>query len=216
MTKKDIAGQITRRSAEARLPISEPLTTALAAYLELLAHWNRTINLTALGLDPLTNEAIDRLILEPLAVARHVRPDDRLAVDIGSGGGSPAIPLKLAVPALQMVLVESRTRKAAFLREVVRELSLESVVVENERSEQLATRAELHGKTDLVTIRAVRTDEALLKGAVAFLKPGGRVFWLTALPGAIDAPAPLKGPRVETLLPSGGSRLAILSTPVNS
>ena len=72
---------------------------SLDAYYRLLARWNRTINLTALSLDPLADEALDRLFIEPLAAAPYIREAldvTPLSVwfDLGSGGGSPAIPLK--------------------------------------------------------------------------------------------------------------------------
>src|ERR1044071_5772106 len=100
------AAHIAARAAHAGVPVSPELAGSLAAYVEQLARWNRKINLTALALEPATDEAIDRLIVEPLIAARRVRTHDRLAIDIGSGGGSPGIPMQLAVPALRVVLVE--------------------------------------------------------------------------------------------------------------
>jgi 16S rRNA (guanine527-N7)-methyltransferase len=213
MTARETAARIVRRSGENRIPVDEALVASLTAYLELLSQWNRTINLTALSLEPPSDEAIDRLVLEPLGLVRHVRPDDRLVVDIGSGGGSPAIPLKLAVPALRIVLIESRVRKSAFLREVVRQLGLEGVMVENERAEQLATRDGFRASADLVTMRGVRADEVFLKTASGFLRPGGRVFWLTTPGNALEPPLPFHKPRIEPLLTTRSSQVAILGTP---
>ena len=175
---------IAARAARAGVPIAPDLASALAAYVELLAFWNRKINLTALPLDPATDEAIDRLIVEPLIAARHVRPADRLAIDIGSGGGSPAIPLRLATPALRFVLVEVKSRKATFLRAVARELSLSNVEVENRSAAELPSRSELREAADLVTVRAVRADESVLRPVHDLLRPAGRLFWFGAGEGA--------------------------------
>ena len=71
------------------------------------------------------------------------------AIDIGSGGGSPAIPLTLAAPRLHMRMVESKTRKAVFLREVIRTLGLGRAEVDTSRFEELLTRPELHEGADL-------------------------------------------------------------------
>src|SRR5206468_1311667 len=108
----------------AGVPVGEDLADQLAAYLALLSRWNKKINLTALDVATPSDDAVDRLIVEPLAAARLLVPEDRTCIDVGSGGGSPAIPLKIAVPRLQMLMVESRARKAAFLNEAVRQLEL--------------------------------------------------------------------------------------------
>ncbi len=68
-------------------------------------------------------------------------------MDVGSGGGSPAIPLKLAVPRLRLTMVEAKARKSAFLREAVRHLGLEQRSVETARYEELLARPDLHEAT---------------------------------------------------------------------
>jgi 16S rRNA (guanine527-N7)-methyltransferase len=94
---------------------------------------------------------------------------------LGSGGGSPAIPLKIARPGLAFVLVESRGKKCAFLREAVRSLGLSDVQVEHCRFGDLpARRPDLAGGADLVTIRGVTPDWSLVDW---LLKPASRVFW---------------------------------------
>lgn len=168
---------ITRRVSAARLSVDSGVIEKLGAYVELLARWNKKINLTALPLNPPTDQTLDRLIVEPLIAAGRVEASDRLAVDVGSGGGSPAIPLKLAASHLRMVMVESRTRKSAFLREAVRELGLPDVEVANCRLEELTAQGELRGVVDVVTMRAVGPSEALWAEIRALLGPAGRVFW---------------------------------------
>jgi 16S rRNA (guanine527-N7)-methyltransferase len=172
-----IEAHIAGRIELAGVTISRTLTAQLAAYLVLLGKWNRAINLTALPLDPPTDEAIDRLIVEPVAAARLVRPGDRRAIDIGSGGGSPAIPLNLAAPQLAFTLVEVKTRKSAFLREAGRELAIPQLAVETMRAEELRARAAFRAAADLVTVRAVRVDRTLLETVVFLLAPGGRLIW---------------------------------------
>lgn len=156
------------------------------AYLALLAKWNATVNLTALNVDPPDAPAIERLIEEPVRAARFVRPEDRLVVDLGSGGGSPALPLKIACPWLRFVLVESRERKCAFLREAVRALKLPDVEVEQRRFEELRVRDDLRGQADLLTLRALRADGQLWIMAQWLLKHSGKVLWfggsLTGVP----------------------------------
>ncbi|MEO8483840.1 MAG: RsmG family class I SAM-dependent methyltransferase [Acidobacteriota bacterium] len=175
------AALVRARADAAELVVADGLREALAAYVSLLARWNRKINLTSFDLDVPTDAAIDRLVIEPLRASRLVRPTDRLAVDIGSGGGSPAIPLRLAQPQLETVLIEARERKAAFLREVARTLELANVHVEADTFERFAERPAWARRADLVTMRAVRPDESIWRGARAVIQANGRFLWFAEL-----------------------------------
>jgi len=176
--------RLARRAQRAGLTIPDDLADGLIAYYQLLSLWNQRINLTSIG-EP--DQAIDRLLLEPLLAARQIDVAAPSAIDIGSGGGSPAIPLKLALPAMTLVMVESKARKTAFLREAVRQLQLVGVRVETARYEELLVRPELHDAMDVVTLRAVRVDGRTLANLQAFLKPAGKLLLFRAL-GASDIP----------------------------
>jgi 16S rRNA (guanine527-N7)-methyltransferase len=168
---------IRARAAAAGLNLADELVDNLAAYLALLARWDRKINLTAFDLDSPSDAAIDRLIVEPLQASQLIAPSDRVLIDIGSGGGSPAIPLRLARPQLRAVLVDARERKAAFLREVGRELGLDDLVVAAERFEAFALRPDFAARGDVLTMRAVRPDRSIWESARQLLSPGGRFLW---------------------------------------
>lgn len=140
-------------------------------YFRLLRHWNRTINLTALPLAGFPDRTLNRLFIEPLQAAQFVEHTPLLWFDLGSGGGSPAIPLKIVRPLLRLRMVESKSRKAAFLSEVVRSLALTTTEVMSVRIEELARSAPAGG--DLLTIRAVKIEEGLLQAAAALLRLGG-------------------------------------------
>jgi 16S rRNA (guanine527-N7)-methyltransferase len=130
---------------------------------------------------------------------------------LGSGGGSPAIPLALALGSPRLLMVESRSRKAAFLREAAREVQLDANV-ETARFEVLCRQSEYVGRFDIASIRAIRPDLDTLSAAAALTRTSG----LVALFESSDAeplpaiPADLAWRRTEPLLPSTGSRLAIL------
>ena len=156
----------------------------LCAYVELLSRWNQRMNLTSLD-D--RERGLARLLLEPLVAAEHLPTAPGRLIDIGSGGGSPAIPLRLAAPGFALTMVESKARKSAFLREACRQLGIDEARVETARYESLLTRPDLHEDFDVVSVRAVRTDAAMLRGIQAFLKPGGRVLLFR---GAGDASLP--------------------------
>ncbi len=156
----------------------------LEVYFRLLAQWNAKINLTALPLEMPTDETFDRLLIEPLAASRHLERvlsqfkgiSNPIWFDLGSGGGSPAIPLKIARPALHLTMIESKERKSAFLREAVRTLGLSNADVLTGRFEEATQQLGREATVDLVTVRAVRTDDELFKTSGTLLKNGGRLL----------------------------------------
>lgn len=223
MTVREFNDRLRRRIRKAGLSLEPELVDSLAAYYRLLELWNQKVNLTAFALSDAPDEAIDRLLIEPLVAARHLLgghghsslftgPQPRV-LDIGSGGGSPAIPLKLAVPGMILRLVESKTRKSAFLREVIRQLNIVNADVETARAEELLTRPELHESFDFVTVRAVRVELKLLVKLQAFLRLGGRVLLFRSGAGS-EAPPSVAPPLVYEatfpLVESLRSRLVVL------
>lgn len=174
MAPRDLRTRLSRRAARAGVFLADDLADRLVAYYELLDRWNRKINLTALD-DP--DEAVDRLLLEPILAARHLPRTDGRMMDIGSGGGSPAIPMKLAAsPSASLTMVEVKARKSAFLREAIRVLELQHTSVETSRYEELLARPELHDAFDVISVRAVKVELRTLLTLQAFLKVGGSLF----------------------------------------
>jgi 16S rRNA (guanine527-N7)-methyltransferase len=176
------------RARIARLAISEEALPNLESYFELLAHWNKRINLTSLSLDPLTDSAVDRLFIEPLLAAPLISPSAVAWFDLGSGGGSPAFPMRIVRPIVSLKLVESRERKAAFLREVVRELKLSGVEVLATRIEALVDEHRNFSAADLITVRAVRLSAPLFSQLDRLLKQGGQAILFGAAPQKLEAP----------------------------
>ena len=125
MANREFRERLKRRAKAVDLSIDVALAEQLEGYYQLLAKWNAKINLTSFRLTSSgEDDAIDRLLIEPVVAARYVPESARTLLDVGSGGGSPAIPLKLANPKLQLRMVEIKTRKAVFLREAIRTLGL--------------------------------------------------------------------------------------------
>lgn len=148
----------------------------LARYYDLLLKWNTRINLTGLADG---DEGIDRLVVEAVMAAQAM-PETAEHLDIGSGGGSPALPVRVVRPQYRSVLVESRVRKVAFLREAVRCMPIQGVRVEGCRLDELRS---TDPRFSLVTVRAVRVDDLLLR-AVEGLVCSGAVLWYFAGPGS--------------------------------
>lgn len=184
MNSREFQDRLTHRARRGGVTVPSQLADKLEAYYRLLATWNRKINLTGMDLAEPTPEAIDRLLIEPLVAAKHAPPGTVRMVDIGSGGGSPAIPFALAVPGLRLLMVESKIRKSVFLKEASRVLEL-GADVQPSRFEALLTRPDLHEAHDLLTIRAVRAEIKLLMRLQAFVKPGGQLFLFRSTTGNV-------------------------------
>jgi 16S rRNA (guanine527-N7)-methyltransferase len=213
VTSREFHDRLTRRAKRAGVSVTPQLASRLETYFRLLETWNRKINLTGLNLGEATPETIDRLLVEPLVAARHIPTGARGMLDVGSGGGSPAIPIALALPSIRLLMVESKTRKSVFLREAIRAVELEGADVAGSRFEELLTRPELHEAHDVVTIRAVRIEPRVLSNLQAFLKPRGLLFLFrgaTAADPSETVPPPLAWSATYPLLESLRSRLVVL------
>ena len=132
-------------------------------------------------------------------------------LDIGSGAGFPAVPLKLWAPHIHLTLIESNHKKAAFLREVARALTLTNINVIADRLETLVARPGFP-RAQLVTFRAVERFDAILRQAVALLAPNAtlalligvaQIAHLTAL-DTLDWRPPIPVPQSHTRVLSIG------------
>ena len=198
-------------AAGADIALAANQVDQLEAYYQLLSRWNRRINLTALPLEPLADRTLARLLIEPLAAARYVPESPLEWVDVGSGGGSPAIPLRILRPLARLTLIEARSRKAAFLREIVRGLGLTEVSVVNARFAEFAVTFDSSRVAALVTVRAIKADKALFSAADAVLQPDGQVFLFGAQNLAPEMWVSSFGEvRRLQLLPGSSSMLLIL------
>jgi 16S rRNA (guanine527-N7)-methyltransferase len=211
-SSREFSDRVKRRARRVGVHVEEALVEKLEAYFRLLGAWNAKINLTALDLEHDPDKAVDRLLIEPLVAVRYVGETSTSAVDIGSGGGSPAIPMTLACPRVSFTLVESKTRKCAFLREAGRQLGVE-LRVETARFEMLLARPEFHAAFDVCTMRAVRVEPRILLGLQALLRPGGQ-FLLFRGPAGSETPptlTPLLVPKATyPLVESLQSRLLVI------
>lgn len=125
---------------------------AFRTYLFLLERWNERINITAStdweGVGPLFEEAIWAAELYPVGESIHL--------DIGSGGGFPAVPIRILRPRMRLSLVESRIKRSVFLQTVVHELGLKGTAVENQRVDSFLEGAGQAGLWQIVSWKGVK------------------------------------------------------------
>ncbi len=212
----DVCDSDPPRAAGPSAALSPAQLQNISTYIDILLRWNARINLTAIR-DP--EEIITRHFGESLFAARRLFPVspsvssvssvvnavDSVA-DIGSGAGFPGLPLKIWAPNISLTLIESNHKKAAFLREVARALTLTDVNVQNARAETLAGAV-----FDVVTLRAVERFEAILPIAADLVAPSGHLALLisSAQQGEVHStlpkltwspPAPIPQSRSRVLL----------------
>jgi 16S rRNA (guanine527-N7)-methyltransferase len=182
----------------------------LRRYAELLLDWNRTTNLTGAR----SMDQVDALIADAGALLAATWDGIAWVIDIGSGGGLPAIPLALKLTGVQFSLLEANARKCAFLEHVAASLGLRNVSVLAGRAEQLGHRTELREQFDRAISRAAAPPAVLLELALPFVKPGGDLIAevSTVDPHLLEPAARLLGggaPHLEQPEPAG-SRLLVV------
>ena len=149
-------------------------STRLAHYVEVLSKWNQTYNLTAIR-EP--ERMVTHHVLDALSVLPYLPRGDTLWVlDVGSGGGVPGIPLAIARPGWQFVLLDTNHKKGAFLTQATIELGLANASVAVERVETYAPPA----RFDVVVSRAFAELPAFVESALRHVAPSG---FLVAMKG---------------------------------
>ena len=125
------ASQLQQGLTALELDVSPKAQEKLLAYAALLYKWNKTYNLTALREPTL---AVSHHLLDSLAIFLYIQAGTLL--DVGSGGGLPGVPLAIVCPDLHVTLLDSNSKKTAFLRQACIELNLPNIAVHCGRVEQ--------------------------------------------------------------------------------
>jgi 16S rRNA (guanine527-N7)-methyltransferase len=219
-----------------RPTINDAIYKDISTYIDILQHWNARINLTAIrneeeivtrhfgeslfaarhlfpkvypvssSVPPVSSVVKGVGVDLDSAEARSPKAEARLA-DLGSGAGFPGIPIKLWAPNITLTLIESNHKKATFLREVARTLTLTDINIQNARAETLPP-----STFDVVTLRAVERPSAILPVAATLLAPNGRLALLIAVSQlektSLTLPTLLWNPPLP--IPQSNSRLLLI------
>jgi 16S rRNA (guanine527-N7)-methyltransferase len=176
----------------------------LAAYRSELLKWNAKVNL----IGPEARANLDEHIAEALTAADILKPRGEV-MDFGSGGGLPAVPMAIASPEARFHLVEADQKKWAFLKHVVRECGLNSLVY-GDRLARLLPRLPADLRFSLVVSRAVGNPEEWVPSLKGHLADGARVALFQGTPETPDIAGFRKDPAVR--LPRGESNYLVLLT----
>jgi 16S rRNA (guanine527-N7)-methyltransferase len=179
-----------------QLPVNETQVGQLEEYTGLLLHWNRKVNLISRKDE---ENVWERHILHCASLLFNVSVSSTAKViDLGTGGGLPGIPIKILVPTLSMVLVDSVKKKTQAVADVVHQLSLNDVNVECSRAERLGTRSGFHNNFDYVIARGVAELGMLALWSFPLLK-----VRTTQLPVATPSDKPFIKPRALIAMKGG-------------
>jgi 16S rRNA (guanine527-N7)-methyltransferase len=154
--------------------ISPDQMQAFQTYEDLLIEWNEKFNLTAIRE---RSQIRTKHFLDSLTCSLAWRDEiPANLIDIGSGAGFPGIPLKIAFPVLEVVLVESIGKKASFCRHIIDTLNLKSIKVCTERVEVIGQNPQYREKFDFAVARAVANLPTLAEYMLPLVKTGGLVL----------------------------------------
>jgi 16S rRNA (guanine527-N7)-methyltransferase len=185
---------LEKTAAAWSVPLTPAQSEAIQRFASLLMTWTARINLTgASSAEVLADEHLpDSFALASRLSQRELDAAEARVIDVGSGGGLPAIPLAVLCPHLRFELLEPVAKKTAFLRTAVRELGLgDRVKVTAKRAETIAP-----SEFDVAMSRATLPPPEWIQLATQLVRPGGRIFVLASDgsdPGAPPAPLALTG-----------------------
>lgn len=175
------------------IQLDEEKTQQFLKYAQLLREWNEKINLTAITDD----EGIaTKHFLDSITADLTGRVHGRM-IDVGTGAGFPAIPLKIIRPDLDVTLLDSLAKRLNFLNTVCSELNLENIHTVHARAEDGGRAADLREKFDTAVSRAVANMSVLCELCLPFVKVGG--YFLA-----------LKGPLADEELSGAKRAIAVL------
>lgn len=158
-------------AASLGVPLNDHQLDQFLKYYEMLVETNKVMNLTAITE---FEDVVQKHFIDSLSLLRALQPEKiKNMVDIGTGAGFPGIPLKIAYPHINTLLVDSVGKRVNFLLEVIETLDLQGITAIHSRAEDLGRDAKYREKYDLCTSRAVARLASLSEYCLPFVEKGG-------------------------------------------
>lgn len=156
---------------ELEIELSDKQFNQFIQYYEMLVEKNKVMNLTGITE---WEEVVQKHFLDSLSLVYAVDIEDGMKVlDLGTGAGFPGLPLKIAFPQMNIVLVDSLNKRIKFLQEVIDALGLKNIKAYHGRAEEFAQKGEYREKYQVVVSRAVANLSTLSEYCIPFVELGG-------------------------------------------
>lgn len=162
-------------------------------FMKNTLEWNTKINLTNITNE---NEFIMKHIIDSLIILKYIK-NDSILIDIGTGGGFPGLPIKIANKTIKATLIDSINKKLITVNDNIEKLNLNNIEVIHTRAEDLAQNQNYRENFDFATTRAVSNLSTILEYMLPFLKIGGQAICM-------------KGPNIEEELKNSEKALKVL------
>jgi 16S rRNA (guanine527-N7)-methyltransferase len=170
ISEDEFADLILSYPEAALLGLTDNQARLLSRHVRIMLEWNSRINLTRITAP---EEIIVKHLLDSIVPAKYL-PASGHALDVGAGAGFPGIPLKIVSPDLQMVLLESSTKKVSFLTAAAAALGMEGIQPLHGSWQDFRHDKENSGKFQLIVMRALKSEpEHISRLASSILAPGG-------------------------------------------
>lgn len=164
-------------------------------YMNLLSEWNKKINLTAITDDM---DIIKKHFIDSISIVKSgVLKEGMNLIDVGTGAGFPGIPIKIIMPKIKVVLLDSLNKRINYLNEVISELKLKDIEAVHGRAEEYSKNDKYREKFDVATARAVANLSVLSEYCIPYVKING--YFIA-----------MKGPSIEEEIQSGKNAISTL------
>lgn len=164
-------------------------------YKDLLKSWNEKINLTAITDDM---DIIKKHFIDSISIVKSgVLKDGMSLIDVGTGAGFPGIPIKIIMPGIKVLLLDSLNKRITYLNEVIKGLKLKDIEAVHGRAEEFSRNDKYRERFDIATARAVANLSVLSEYCIPYVKDKG--YFIA-----------MKGPSIDEELQSGKNAISTL------